>query len=162
MPILAERLPQLVPCLDAAIRNNPDREELLLQSNLAGSSPKIIGNLLRIFIKEPIWSPLLLPHKTKEVLIPCLRKWENQFGPNSVDPTLGAMSRRTLQGTQRKAENHRPKVLKNWEHCGNPGCGSTSKLRACGRHASYFSEKLFRIVIISSCSRCQTVQYVSI
>ena len=138
MPVLAERLLHLAPRLDAAITNNPDPEELLFLSSLAGSPLEILGDLLNIFIKEPIGSPLLLPQKMKEALIPCLRKWENHFGANSVDPTLEVMCRRTrslLEGNpiQIKAEIHLRKVLKNWEHCGNPGCGSTSNLRACGR-----------------------------
>jgi hypothetical protein len=65
MPILAERLLNLAPRLDAAITNNPNPEALLFLSSLAGSPLEILGDLLNIFIKEPIGSPLLLPQKNE-------------------------------------------------------------------------------------------------
>ncbi|KIM41152.1 hypothetical protein M413DRAFT_11328 [Hebeloma cylindrosporum] len=126
MPVLAERLIRVAPRLEVAMASNPDYEESAFFASLVGSSVEILGDLLNIFIKEPKGSPILLPQATKKALIPCLKKWEIIFSAASVDPTLGGMCRRTrnlLEGNalQISAANRLRKVLKNWEHCGNPG-----------------------------------------
>jgi len=138
MPVLAERLVHLAPRLEVVMTNNPDREQASFYADLAGSSVEILRDLLNIFIKEPKGSRILLPQETKQALIPCLKKWEKHFGANSVDPTLGLMCVRTrgiLEGNvfETVEANRLRKALKNWEHCGMPGCESTSKLKACAR-----------------------------
>ena len=135
MHVPAERLLHLRPCLDTAMRSNPDHQKSWFHLNMVGHRSKYwviswtIGRGTRVPLRQEI-----------KVLISWLKKWETHFGAISVAPTLWGMCRWTwilLEGShiQMEVANNLWKVLKkNWEHCGEPKYESTSKLRAEGMH----------------------------
>jgi hypothetical protein len=134
MLVLAERILHLAPRLELAMSNNPNRDQILGPSHLLGTSVELLGDLVIIFTKG---SRVILPQETKQALISCLKKWATYFGA-SVDPIPGLTCARTRclleeNALQTIEANRIRKSFKNWEHCGKPGCESTSKLKACGR-----------------------------
>ena len=122
--VIAERIVKLAPRWDTQmVIPGSDYEDSL------GNAIQLLTTLCTIFFKENLDS--VIPKTTRTALQPWLRKWTNQgeflrtVSVRLVDIFSNPFFQSDVQSFRR--------MLKNWDTCALPGCGSKKDLKVCSR-----------------------------